>query len=61
MKKLSEKQKLINHQFAKMMIENEGDIETKTAVISAQFAFINYINTGEKVELTVTRSGKYEL
>lgn len=61
MKKLTEKQKLVNHQLAKMMIENEGDPETKTALVSAQFAFINYINTGDKVELKVPRSGKYEL
>jgi hypothetical protein len=57
MKKLNEKQTKINHQFAKWMIENEDDKETKTAVISAQSAFINHINTGEKVNLKVTPTG----
>jgi CRISPR/Cas system-associated exonuclease Cas4 (RecB family) len=57
MKKLNEKQTKINYQLTKMIIESDDEPDTKTAVICAQCAFFNYINTGEKVEIKVTPTG----
>lgn len=57
MKKLNEKQTKINYQLSQLMIENKDDPETKTALICAQCAFFNYINTGEKVDIKVTPTG----
>lgn len=54
MKRLTEKQKVINHQLTKLMVDNKNDEETHTALVCAQCAFFNYINTGEKVDIKVT-------
>lgn len=59
MKRLNEKQAEVNRELVKFINETDGDIETKTAIICAQCAFFNYINTGEKVEIKVTPTGLF--